>query len=116
MLWSAIVLALGAIKRNLMRSLLTVLGIEIGVAAVIILVTIGNGTTAQVQKQIASMGSNLLMVSPGKRMGPGRSTATPFKAQAPKPLPLKFLQFLQLLQLHPKRLQRFMVMRIGQPQ
>ncbi|HOC03590.1 MAG: Macrolide export ATP-binding/permease protein MacB [candidate division TA06 bacterium ADurb.Bin131] len=81
MLWSAIVLALGAIKRNLMRSLLTVLGIEIGVAAVIILVTIGNGTTAQVQKQIASMGSNLLMVSPGKRMGPGRSTATPFKAQ-----------------------------------
>jgi len=81
MLLNALILALGAIKRNLMRSFLTILGIVIGVASVIILVTLGNGTTAQVTKQIANMGSNLLMVSAGKRMGPGQSTASPFKVQ-----------------------------------
>lgn len=54
-----------------MRSLLTILGIVIGVAAVITMVTVGGGATVQVTKQIASMGSNILMVSPGKRLGPG---------------------------------------------
>jgi putative ABC transport system permease protein len=48
------------------------------VGAVITLVTIGNGTTVQVTEQIASLGNNMLMVAPGKRMGPGRSTAPPF--------------------------------------
>ncbi len=63
-----------------MRSFLTMLGIIIGVAAVIILVTLGSGATRQVTEQIASLGSNLLMVTPGKRMGPGQSSgAAPFK-------------------------------------
>jgi putative ABC transport system permease protein len=63
-----------------MRSILTILGIVIGVAAVIIMVTIGSGATLQVGQQIASMGSNLLMVTPGKRLGPGQSTGNiPFK-------------------------------------
>jgi len=53
------------------------LGIVIGVGAVITLVTIGGGATAQVQQQIASMGSNVLMVTPGKRLGPGQSSNTP---------------------------------------
>jgi putative ABC transport system permease protein len=80
MLWSTILLAFREIKRNVMRSLLTILGIVIGVAAVITMVTIGGGATAQVRQQIASMGSNLLMVSPGKRLGPGQSTGNiPFK-------------------------------------
>ena len=80
MLWNTIVLSLRAIRRNAMRSFLTTLGIVIGVAAVIIMVTIGGGATRQVKEQIANMGSNLLMVSPGKRMGPGQSTASiPFK-------------------------------------
>jgi putative ABC transport system permease protein len=74
MLWNTILLALRAIRRNVMRSFLTTLGIVIGVAAVITMVTIGGGATAQVGEQIASMGSNLLMVTPGKRMGPGHST------------------------------------------
>ena len=76
MLWNTILLALRAIRRNILRSFLTVLGIVIGVAAVITMVTIGRGATAQVQQQIASMGSNLLMVTPGKRLGPGQSSDT----------------------------------------
>jgi putative ABC transport system permease protein len=76
MLWNSILLALREIKRNVMRSVLTMLGIVIGVGAVITMVTIGGGATSQVQDQIASMGSNLLMVTPGKRLGPGQSSDT----------------------------------------
>ena len=55
-------------------------GIVIGVAAVITMVTIGGGATVQVQQQIASMGSNMLMLSPGKRLGPGQASGSiPFK-------------------------------------
>ena len=80
MIGNALLLALRELRRNVMRSILTMLGIIIGVAAVIILVTLGSGTTRKVTEQIASLGSNLLMVSPGKRMGPGQSTgAAPFK-------------------------------------
>jgi putative ABC transport system permease protein len=80
MLWNTILLSLREIKRNVMRSFLTILGIVIGVGAVITMVTIGGGATAQVKDQIASMGSNVLMVSPGKRLGPGQSSGNvPFK-------------------------------------
>ncbi len=80
MLWNTILLALREIKRNVMRSVLTILGIVIGVAAVITMVTIGSGATVQVTDQIASLGSNMLMVSQGKRLGPGQSTGNiPFK-------------------------------------
>jgi putative ABC transport system permease protein len=68
------------IRRNIMRSFLTILGIVIGVAAVIIMVTIGGGATVQVTEQISSLGSNLLMVSPGQRLGMGqRSAAAAFE-------------------------------------
>ena len=80
MLINALLLALRELRRNVMRSFLTMLGIIIGVAAVIILVTLGEGATQQVTEQIASLGSNLLMVNPGKHMGPGQSSgAAPFK-------------------------------------
>ena len=80
MIGNTLLLALREIRRNVMRSILTILGIVIGVAAVIIMVTIGGGATVQVKQQIASMGSNLLMVTPGKRMGPGQSSGNvPFK-------------------------------------
>ena len=80
MLWNTILIALREIRRNILRSFLTVLGIVIGVAAVITMVTIGGGATVQVQQQIASMGSNLLMMMPGKRLGPGQATGSiPFK-------------------------------------
>ena len=57
-------LAFRSILRNRMRSLLTSLGIIIGVASVIIMVAIGSGSQQQIQKQIESMGANLLMVFP----------------------------------------------------
>ena len=75
MILSALILAARAILRNLLRSFLTVLGIVIGVAAVITMVTLGNGATQMVSDQISSLGSNLLMVRPGQRMGPGRDSA-----------------------------------------
>ena len=81
MFWNTLALAIKEIRRNLMRSFLTVLGILIGVAAVITMVTLGNGATAAVSERIASLGSNLLMVRPGQRLGPGRDSAgaPPFK-------------------------------------
>jgi putative ABC transport system permease protein len=80
MLGNALLLALRELRRNVMRSFLTMLGIIIGVSAVIILVTLGGGATKQVTQQISSLGSNLLMVTPGKMMGPGQSSgAAPFK-------------------------------------
>ncbi|HQZ57227.1 MAG TPA: ABC transporter permease, partial [Ottowia sp.] len=69
MLWNTLVLALRSIQRNLLRSFLTVLGIVIGVSAVITMVTLGRGATQAVQTQIASLGTNLLMIRPGQRMG-----------------------------------------------
>jgi len=79
MLGNTILLALRAIRRNLLRSFLTVLGIVIGVAAVITMVTLGNGATKSVSDQISSMGSNLLIVMPGQRFGPGADAAPPLK-------------------------------------
>ena len=80
MILNALLLAMREIRRNVMRSFLTILGIVIGVAAVIIMVTIGGGATVQVTEQISSLGSNLLMVSPGQRMGMGqRSAAAAFE-------------------------------------
>lgn len=68
---NTLVLALRSIRRNLLRSFLTILGIVIGVSAVITMVTVGNGATAAVQNQIAGLGTNLLQVRPGQRMSPG---------------------------------------------
>ncbi len=79
MLWNTLLLALRAIRRNLMRSFLTILGIVIGVAAVITMVTLGNGATRSVSDQISSMGSNLVMLIPGQRFGPGSEGAPNFK-------------------------------------
>ncbi len=78
MIREALVLALRAIRRNVLRSSLTTLGIVIGVAAVIVMVTLGAGATAQVTENIASLGSNLLMIMPGQQGGPAQSTVTPF--------------------------------------
>ncbi len=76
MLGNTLLLALRSIRRNLMRSFLTILGIVIGVAAVITMVTVGNGATVAVQNQISSLGTNLLMIRPGQRLGPGMGGAS----------------------------------------
>jgi putative ABC transport system permease protein len=75
MLWNSLLLALREIRRHLLRSFLTILGIVIGVSAVITMVTLGKGATQAVQDQITSLGTNLLMVRPGQRLGPGASGA-----------------------------------------
>jgi putative ABC transport system permease protein len=82
MLWETLKLAWQALRRNVLRSMLTVLGIVIGVGAVIAMVTIGNGTTAKVAADLAKLGSNLLTIRPGQ-FGPGRksSEAKPFNAR-----------------------------------
>ncbi|WP_321473695.1 ABC transporter permease [uncultured Paludibaculum sp.] len=72
-------MALAALSANRMRSLLTMLGIIIGVAAVIAMVSVGSGATERISEQIASMGSNLIVIMPGSltsggmRMGSGMS-------------------------------------------
>jgi len=70
-LWLMLRVALRAIARNKMRSGLTVLGIIIGVAAVITMVAIGEGASSSVQSQIASMGDSVINIFPGSMMGPG---------------------------------------------
>lgn len=85
MLWSSFLLALREIRRNLLRSFLTILGIVIGVSAVITMVTLGNGATQAVKNQVASLGSNLLQIRAGQRMmgppGAGASGAPSFTVE-----------------------------------
>jgi putative ABC transport system permease protein len=72
MLWETVKLALQSIRRNVLRSILTLLGIVIGVGAVIAMVTIGNGTTQKVTADLSKLGSNMLIVRPGRStFGPG---------------------------------------------
>jgi putative ABC transport system permease protein len=71
MLGTTFILAIRSIRRHLLRSFLTVLGIVIGVAAVVAMVTLGKATTLQVQKSIASLGTNVLQIRPGQGFGRG---------------------------------------------
>jgi putative ABC transport system permease protein len=74
-------LALREIRRNVLRSSLTMLGVIIGVAAVIVMVTLGSGATVQVSQEISSLGTNLLDVRPGQGFrggGGARAQAKPF--------------------------------------
>lgn len=64
-------IALRAIAANKLRSLLTMLGIIIGVASVITMLAIGQGSKRSIQAQIAEMGSNMIMIRPGQDRGPG---------------------------------------------
>lgn len=78
--WQTIRIALKALLRNTMRSFLTILGVIIGVGAVIAMVAVGEGAKAQVSAQFAAMGSNLLMLAPGssstRRARGGAGTAS----------------------------------------
>ena len=72
MLWEALKLAIQSVSRNPLRSVLTLLGIVIGVAAVIAMVTIGDGTTRKVEEDLSKLGSNMLVARPGRNVfGPG---------------------------------------------
>ncbi len=65
MLWESFKLALRTIRRNVLRSFLTLLGIVIGVGAVIALVTLGQGTNDKVKADLSKLGSNMLIARPG---------------------------------------------------
>ena len=71
MFFNALIIALREIRRNLTRAFLTVLGVVIGVAAVITMVTLGRGATEMVKTQISSLGSNLLVLRSGQGWGGG---------------------------------------------
>ena len=73
--------ALGSLASNSLRSVLTTLGIIIGVGAVIIMVSVGNGAKARVNKLIESLGANIMIVRPGSSRG-----VVYVSAQVPDPL------------------------------
>ncbi|MDF2638241.1 MAG: putative transporter permease protein [Novosphingobium lindaniclasticum] len=77
MLGTILLLALRSIRRHVLRSLLTMLGIVIGVAAVVSMVTLGKATTAAVTQQIAALGTNILQVRPGQGFGRGGGGPAP---------------------------------------
>jgi putative ABC transport system permease protein len=79
MLGETLLMALREIRRNALRSFLTMLGVVIGVGAVIVLVTLGEGASAKVKSDIAKLGENLLIVNTGAfRRGPSSTPARPF--------------------------------------
>ena len=71
MIGTTFILALRSIRRHLLRSFLTILGIVIGVGAVVTMVTLGKATTAAVQSQISALGTNILQIRPGQGFGRG---------------------------------------------
>jgi putative ABC transport system permease protein len=83
MLFTTIILSLREIRRHLLRSFLTVLGVVIGVMAVVTMVTLGHAASRSVQNQVSSLGSNLLTVLPsqGQGRGGGAQPPQPFKIQ-----------------------------------
>lgn len=82
MILNALLLALREIRRNLLRSFLTALGVVIGVASVIAMVMLGDGATQSITDGLAKLGTNMLIVQPGQeRRTPGMdNNAPPFKA------------------------------------
>src|SRR5207245_11597211 len=81
--WQGVRIAIRALRVNMLRSILTMLGIIIGVGAVIAMVAVGSGAQARVIEQIQSLGSNLIIVrqgsinAAGTRLGHGsRRTVT----------------------------------------
>jgi putative ABC transport system permease protein len=86
-LGSTVLMALREIRRNTLRSVLTMLGIVIGVAAVIALVTLGRGASQKVTSEVSSMGVNMLTIMPGaQRRGPANVTAAPLTLEDVKAL------------------------------
>lgn len=81
MFTNAIIQALREIRRNLMRSMLTAIGIVIGIASVIAMVNIGKGASLSITQSISKLGSKTLYIIPGQQHGPGSQSAIskPFK-------------------------------------
>jgi len=70
---SLLTMATGSILKNKLRTMLTMLGIVIGVGAVIVMVAVGNGAQKQIEAQIKNLGTNLIVVTPGSAAAGGAS-------------------------------------------
>jgi putative ABC transport system permease protein len=70
-IWQTTLIALRALRRNKMRSMLTALGIIIGVASVVAMVAVGNGAQARITSQVSALGQNLLTVFAGSKKSGG---------------------------------------------
>jgi putative ABC transport system permease protein len=81
MIWEAVLLAIRELRRNLMRALLTTLGVVIGVSAVIAMVTMGNGATANIIEELASLGRNIVVITPYGPQGGGANDRRPFNVR-----------------------------------
>ncbi len=75
-LWKTINIALIALKLNALRSFLTMLGIIIGIASVIVMVSVSSGSKAEIERAIDQLGSNMLSIRPGARMSGGRHSGS----------------------------------------
>jgi len=73
LVFEIVLVAMAAVRANLLRSVLTTLGIVIGIAAVITMVALGEGAQQQVQQQISRMGTNVLTIRPGQQFSYGVS-------------------------------------------
>jgi len=93
-LWKTINIALVALKLNALRSFLTMLGIIIGIASVIVMVSVSSGSKQEIEKAIDQLGSNMLNIRPGAHRSGGRhggaGTAAPFTEKDVKRLKDKF--------------------------
>ncbi len=89
MILNAFFLAFRQIKRNFLRAILTMLGVIIGVGAVIIMITLGNGTTQVITERMSSLGSNILLAFPARDQTPGRGGRKQFMLQDVEDLKLQ---------------------------
>src|SRR5210317_1767464 len=93
-LWKTLNIALVALKLNALRSFLTMLGIIIGIASVIVMVSVSSGSKAEIERAIDQLGSNMLSIRPGARMSGGRhsgsGSAAPFTEKDIQRLKEKF--------------------------
>ena len=87
-LWRTFKTAIHAMRRNVMRAVLTTLGIVIGVGAVIAMMEIGQGSSTAIQKTVASMGANQIMVFPGTASSAGVSFGAGSSDSSPRNLPI----------------------------
>ena len=93
-IWNSISIALIALRLNALRSFLTMLGIIIGIASVIVMVSVSNGSKQEIERAINNLGSNMLTLRPGASMFGGRrsgaGSATPFTEKDNKKLKDRF--------------------------
>ncbi|PZT48415.1 multidrug ABC transporter substrate-binding protein [Helicobacter valdiviensis] len=89
MILNAFFLAFRQIRRNFIRAILTMLGVIIGVGAVIIMITLGNGTTQVITKQMSSLGSNILLIFPARDQSAGGGARKQFMLQDASSLKLQ---------------------------